>query len=674
MSKQSLKATIDANIKQNGIQAITGQIMNSVLNQMVDDLAEEASTTEKLSELDMQNGVFQYDPWESISLVENKGKYLAYPENILVNMSGYSYSNPVRVNKEDVVVFRAAGMANNVAMIAITDETASYYKSVCVANISSKKDYSYVVQEDGYIAFCWQTAGGYKLMKSSSAVLLYLLKDDRIQYQINVGKFISAEGLLVNNSEYCYTSAIEVKKGNTYLIKGVGVANNVAMVSLTDEALSYFIPITIYPISGVIYEYAFVADEDGFIVFSFRKNLTNEIRNITDKVFLSQKDADITEKYLGASREVVSLVENKGKYLAYPENILVNMPGYSYSNPVKVSKGDVIEFYAAGAANNVILLAKTDETASSFFPLIVSASNYIKYYRNVITQDGYVVFCWDNTKSIKAYINHSETIKAILVENKTTSSDPLANINQPFTHIRCFKKITCIGDSLTQGVFDTTGHDVELMDYSYPAFLAKHTGIDVRNLGLGGDTASRQDSVRSWFDQANARNLLIEENIGDAVIIALGTNDISLYGEFTGNVDTDIDFSNRENNALTSVGGYANIIQYVRSIRPKSVIFMVTLSNTRNTLAQRNAMNEKVRALCQKFDNCYLIDMQMYAETTPEELSFFNTYYKNGEHNNALGYEYRARQTASYIDWIIANNLADFANIQFIDTSYTYDK
>lgn len=54
MSKQSIKATIDANIKQNGVQAITGQIMNSVLNQMVDNLAEEASTTEKLSELESE--------------------------------------------------------------------------------------------------------------------------------------------------------------------------------------------------------------------------------------------------------------------------------------------------------------------------------------------------------------------------------------------------------------------------------------------------------------------------------------------------------------------------------------------------------------------------------------------------------------------------------------------
>lgn len=63
MSKQSIKTTIDANIKQNGVQAITGQIMNSVLNQMVDNLAEEASTTEKLTELELKiGGVYSYTP------------------------------------------------------------------------------------------------------------------------------------------------------------------------------------------------------------------------------------------------------------------------------------------------------------------------------------------------------------------------------------------------------------------------------------------------------------------------------------------------------------------------------------------------------------------------------------------------------------------------------------
>lgn len=51
MSKATTRATINANIKQNGVQAITGPVLNSVLNAMVDDYAEQASTTQELEDL-----------------------------------------------------------------------------------------------------------------------------------------------------------------------------------------------------------------------------------------------------------------------------------------------------------------------------------------------------------------------------------------------------------------------------------------------------------------------------------------------------------------------------------------------------------------------------------------------------------------------------------------------
>lgn len=88
MSKQSIKATIDANIKQNGVQAITGQIMNSVLNQMVDNLAEEASTTEKFNELETKiGGVYSYTP--------NK---VVLPNGSIVDSSNGAVTAPIPVS------------------------------------------------------------------------------------------------------------------------------------------------------------------------------------------------------------------------------------------------------------------------------------------------------------------------------------------------------------------------------------------------------------------------------------------------------------------------------------------------------------------------------------------------------------------------------------------------
>lgn len=57
MSKANVKATIDANIKQNGQQLITGTVMNSVLKQMVDSSADQ----EELTELALKVGDFAID-------------------------------------------------------------------------------------------------------------------------------------------------------------------------------------------------------------------------------------------------------------------------------------------------------------------------------------------------------------------------------------------------------------------------------------------------------------------------------------------------------------------------------------------------------------------------------------------------------------------------------------
>ena len=57
MSKINTRATINANIKQNGNQEITGQVLNSVLNTMVDDYAAQ----EKLTELEGTTDTLQYE-------------------------------------------------------------------------------------------------------------------------------------------------------------------------------------------------------------------------------------------------------------------------------------------------------------------------------------------------------------------------------------------------------------------------------------------------------------------------------------------------------------------------------------------------------------------------------------------------------------------------------------
>ena len=113
----------------------------------------------------------------------------------------------------------------------------------------------------------------------------------------------------------------------------------------------------------------------------------------------------------------------------------------------------------------------------------------------------------------------------------------------------------------------------------------------------------------------------------------------------------------------TSVGGYCEIIEKIKEIQPKAKIFLVTISRWRNSSGARTSANNRIKQIAQYYTNCYVVDTEKHDDPN------FDTYCINGSHNNALGYNLRARQLIAYIDWIIENNLADFRNVQFIGTN-----
>lgn len=255
--------------------------------------------------------------------------------------------------------------------------------------------------------------------------------------------------------------------------------------------------------------------------------------------------------------------------------------------------------------------------------------------------------------------------------NKTGGSNPLGNVGAAPSFVTMFRKIVHIGDSLTHGGFNTdSGNGGNIPAYSRPAIMEKMTGVPNLNLGLSGTGASRENTAKSWLVQME-NDELFTTNPGDAYIVALGTNDISLYSSFTGDIAADINTSDYTQNAHTSVGGYAEIIQRIRAIQPKAVIFCVTIPRSRNTGTVADDANAKIKAIAEMFD-CWVIDLAAYAEAAGDE---FSALYKNDSHNNALGYMLRAQQYIAYIDWIIKNNPEAFRNVQFIgtDESWTAD-
>lgn len=205
---------------------------------------------------------------------------------------------------------------------------------------------------------------------------------------------------------------------------------------------------------------------------------------------------------------------------------------------------------------------------------------------------------------------------------------------------RTFKKILCIGDSLTSGTFeyrdgDTKNTYFEDAALGYPTFLKCLTGRDTTNKGSGGQT------TKSWW--------LMHENDDlsghDACIIALGRNDYSTGREAT-------------QEERYEYMGY--IINKVRTENPQIKVFVATMLNY-YTGSDADAVNEDMRGIAET-NNCYLVDISAYGKLTMSNNAF--------SHLTAVGYETVANYYFNYISYIMAQNPTDFKNIQFIGTNH----
>ena len=449
-------------------------------------------------------------------------------------------------------------------------------------------------------------------------------------------------------------------KGETIIVKTQGIGCTI--IAKTDDEQTFFTPLVKAESESGLNEFRYTAQSNIIVAVSAKVGLGDvECYYIKEKVYVSVDEFSLLESSVKDINSKVGFDLVKSAFLREESIDVVG----AVVLPYLFKKQCLYRIYWHKYTESVIGVGTANDNVSNVVEssiFTINADDVVGYKDIRINVDA-------NCLRLYHYLSDNKGIDFFISQ---LDSNPLEYVNLSPRFISCFNKITCIGDSLTEGVFNTSGEISPIIPaYSYPTFLHKHTGVDVKNLGIASATASKADTF-SWIDKAESRNMLVSDNFGDAYIIALGTNDISSFGSFTGNVDTDINLTDRTQNALTSVGGYANIIQYINENNPKAVIFCVTISNERNDTSTRTDANNKIKAIASKFNNCFVIDLQTYAEPTNREANYFANNYKNNSHNNALGYELRSRQFISYIDWIIEHNPSLFRNIQFYGTEYEY--
>ena len=232
------------------------------------------------------------------------------------------------------------------------------------------------------------------------------------------------------------------------------------------------------------------------------------------------------------------------------------------------------------------------------------------------------------------------------------------------------RTIGCVGDSLSSGEFEAknekgekTYHD--FYDYSWGQFLARMAGCTAYNFSRGGMSA------KEYCDSfAEDMGFWAPEKACQAYIIALGVNDLLNMHMPVGDADTDVSLEDPASNELTTFAGYYGLlVSRLKAISPRANFFFMTMprsdTETPEGLAKKEGHRKVLYRLAERFGNAYVLDFFQYAPVYDRQ--FRENFYLGG-HMNPCGYLLTAKMVASYIDYIIRHNMADFKAAAFICT------
>lgn len=498
------------------------------------------------------------------------------------------------------------------------------------------------------------------------------------KYQENDGYVGYENGIISSLGDTKCTDFLPIKKGMTVKVSGISFEPSDL------RGLAIYNKDKIFK-NGYQYnknnEYTFDVSEDGYLRATIvgkqikvianqngivkalievsentQKEIKREVNTLISEEYGEEKQLEITETKEGYAVKSDGSKENAGWISCLKFNCEAHQKIYTKNAHAHKNYPWIVLY---DRNNNVIGSVNINEDSSAE---IIAPNNASYGWMNC-----YELVSYAQTQYLVRTINNEclpEKLKKIINEE-----NPLVNLLENGGYINIFNKIACIGDSLTEGVFEYTengevkyaGKPQGFGPYSYPSQLARMTGATVGNYGVGGATA------KSWLETTACTDCFKEENKAQAYIIALGTNDTN----YDGDVNTDIDVSNYNNNADTFVGNYAKIIQKCLELQPKAKIFVVTIPKTRTDY--HNAWttgNSKIKAVAEKL-GVYVLDIYTYSESfdNPDE---YKKHFYSGGHRNAVGYKRTAMEYATYISWIIYNNPDDFRNVQYIGTDYNY--
>lgn len=574
---KSLKTTINANVKRNGNQEITGQILNSVLNAMVDTLGTGYSFA----------GIAT--PSTNPGTPDAKVFYIANGKG------SYTHFGELEVTEDEVVVLYWDTLWHKVSTGIAREENLTNLEKEVATKQNALTD----------------TDGGYgqrvaKLEKEGIASQEKLTElEGKVgeelnlssQSEIAIGKYKIHAGekyVLINLADRLESVKTFDKEGNLFNW------NNPKEIlsSIVDVGSE---PIIITP----------TLDAEGIGVFCATKNINVKILNYNSLVYtnikygknledIDKSIADINELLKESNtkfeescyKETTNIPFDGGNgYLKMDSTSIVTDVSWFYTKPIKVQRGDKIECESTcSALIDKAVIAKYNNINGSYEPLVPFSSIEKKKYIYEFTEDCEVV-CFNFNKTgdadnsptaIKLYLikNYVDTV----ADNITTYVDTVADNITTYERNLCWSK----GGIDSSGNFSHVNEDGNI-------YRKRTSFLDGGIISLGKEcrlSFAYYDENKvfkkyvgwSKFSGTIDINRILNENESKYVIIIvdnnpyynIGDRDIIWFDKGCQSLSTTIDDIKLSKYSLTDVEkAMIRTVKEIRQNSPRAIIYLI---------------------------------------------------------------------------------------------------
>ncbi len=392
---------------------------------------------------------------------------------------------------------------------------------------------------------------------------------------------------------------------------------------------------------------------------------------------ISKNNPDYVSRIVDTEIADYVSTQSAGAYVG-TNGTVINGGNAVYTKPILLKSRETISAYCRSYNKYMCIISEVLKEDESYKTLTNGTGNEAQRYTytNNTGHDIYIALSSVNDIEIKAIaiFNKSEVeeVKTELDFNSMQTLKPFHPVIDTARFAGIIHQWAFIGDSLNSGcvvAYNNSGRvGIDNYEWSWGQVICRLCGTQGTNFSKGGLMAS------TWWDtyinkegtgyHTGGSNEKFTDRKFNAYTICLGTNECNKSYNI-GSMD-DVDLSNYNNNKESFYGYYCKIIQYIKEINPSAKVFLITIPDIYHSLAESYGVNTAIRAIANKFDNCFLVDLYKYipANRTLEDK------YKFWGHLTAAGYQWMGYVMANLFSYIIENNLASFKNVPFIGTQY----